>query len=381
MQLFNKLFTTKIEYIPVPLDEPENILLNEISKDKTPTVQPTEKIILPVVQPTVMDFTTFLLACHEKKYDSIRDLASTNKTIIKTHISTCLSDHNVQTVDVIKIFLDISPDAIFKIVQNNNFGTIFPRIKDKIDPKVVDDNNRNFCYYMKNIDDIFQILESNMDFDINHVDICNATFITYLASNNRFKDESVTKLVDCLKKTKYNFNNISNDGRSILCLSLNATTSEKQYNQAKIIVQIPELDILIETTWLELLVKKNNQSYASKLGFENLIKSVLDRNDHESFLCRLIDKYLCEGAEKDLITICICVHKLNVKKFKRMITNVDPHGNTFVHYAARMHFKQLLNIIYLMIDINAIKPNTNSKTPIDLYRDGKITNIFSTTQK
>ena len=349
----------------------KNIVLDEIPKDKTPVVQQ---------KPTVIDYKTFILACRENKYNSFKDLVEENKTVIDMHISTYLKDDKNKDINFIKIILDISPDAIFKIVRNDNFGTIFPEIKNKIDPKVVDDNNRNFYYYLKHHGDIIQILESNIDSDINHVDNNGMTFVTYLACNNIFKNESLANIVNCLRKTKYDFNNISKGGQSIFCCALNATTFEKQFSQAEILVQIPKFDILIETTWLESLVKKNNQSYNNKINFKNLIISILNRNDYKSFLLRLINKYLCKNAEKDLITICICTYICNAQKFKKMLIYVDADGNTFVHCAARLHFKQLLNIIYPVININAIKTNNNGKTPADLYRDGKITNIFSSTQ-
>ena len=385
MFLFEK-FIKNTEQSLVPSDissnTRENITLDEITEN------------LPVQHPNTtkkIKYEIFITACSKNsKLEKI--ITDVSISVIDAHIATYLTGKDELThyfknnehknSNIIKTFLEIRPFAIFKIISSNkfNFNIMFPKIKDKIDPKIVDEYNKNFAYYIGNINDIIQLLESDFEFDVNHIAFNNLTFVTYFAINNTTTNKDMIKLVDCLTKRKYNFNNVSMNDRSIFCLALNANSYVNKCELAKILVSIPELDVLVETTWLKLLIKRNDNSYSNNESFNLLLASILIRDDYESFLCRLIHKYLYETAEKDLTIICLYFYSINLNKFLKMLLYVGKNGNTFVHRVAQMHFKQLLILIHPIIE-NSIKPNNDGKLPSDLYSKSKMINVFAHIQQ
>jgi hypothetical protein len=363
---------------PLPQSNKKSMPLSKKSKNKY-------NLSEPVLQnnKNKMDYNTFVSALKNNKNNQTNIFPNHNKKEIDENINFFLKKNfkgnNNDEIDLMRLILVFDPNTIFKIASTAYFGKIFFKINDIIDPILVDSKKQNFLYHIDCIITIIQILESDFVFNVNHTNINNSTFITHYATNNVISIKNMTKLLDCLAKRQYIFDNVDISGRSIFCLALNTTNHVNKLKLIVIIIQMPEINVLLETTWIKHFLKKINKSYSDNAMFNFILSCIINRNDYKAFLCELSKKYCHANAEQDLIIICYYLHDINNIKFKKMLTYTDFNGNTFIHYVSQMHFEQLLRIIYPIIR-NCITLNNNNKMPSDLYNENKIENLFNCIQ-
>lgn len=272
---------------------------------------------------------------------------------IKKYLTTC-----PKFTDIIQL-LKNSPHAIFTIVEHSLFNHWLPKILNDLDPTVINDRKRNFLYYLS-VENYIFILNSDFTFDINHIDDEKNTSIMTVFNNKNLP-------ISSLQKRNYNFNQVNVYGRSMISLWYKP---EFTYENIITFISIPEYDLLSDMTWFELLFTNYNISYKHHNNIKCIMNCIIKREDYISFLYRFINTYLSIHIEQDLILVCILISKLNGKKLQEMLSYVGDGGNTFIHLAAKNHYKKLLYLVDPVI--GDIKSNDAGQTPRDLYQLQKI---------
>lgn len=124
------------------------------------------------------------------------------------------------------------------------FTTIFPRVKDNINGFLINSDKQTFLHKILTLEDSIIILESNIDLNVNQIDILGETFVCnyydnidrrYKEKNNDYSrsyftsSEKIIKFIELLVKKNYNINYIDSNNRSIINLCFREHKGSYQY--------------------------------------------------------------------------------------------------------------------------------------------------------
>lgn len=208
--------------------------------------------------------------------------------------------------NIVIAIIRIDPEYIFNFTKSDFFMDYFPDIMDYIDCELINEINQTFIFKLKNLNEIITVLKSNLKININHLDKYNRTFVTNFAANHTLDIDDFSKIIQILHKKKYNFNNVTNDNRSIFTFAFNRNLNKEAniaYGILQKLVVIPELDITIDLSWIRLLIEMTKNMYKSKIWIQMIIYHVLARNDCVSFMNNVIKKYDNSNSENDLFLL------------------------------------------------------------------------------
>ena len=322
-----------------------------------------------------MNYKLFINACRKMNINDLTNFVNNiddndlNEylSIFKNYIDTYNDEYGI----VNKLLLAY-PKYIFKITDSIKFKTLFPEIKQNININIEDDLKNTFIFHL-DITNAILILESDINVNVNHTNCGNSTFVFSLSNVTK---KNISDLIKILKKKSYNFNIVNRFNRSIFSLAFNKLDIIYQRDILVVLLEIKELNLFTETTWLKLIINEIDISYTNNTCIHKIFESILKRHDYLTFMLYLIQKYDHMDKEKHLIKLCYFISKIDKNKLNEMLQCIDTNGNTFFHFAAMFHFKDLIGINYPILKEN-IKENYNGKKPIDLYKENKIKNLLS----
>ncbi|AEQ60554.1 hypothetical protein [Acanthamoeba polyphaga mimivirus] len=332
------------------------------------------------------------------------------------HIIRSYVKHNVKSfidnnkINLLNKLLILFPESVFFMASCEKFITIFSKVKDNINGLLVNNDKQTFLHKILTLEDSMIILESNIDLNVNQIDINGDTFVSnyydnidalYKKNNNtnyenhHTSSKKMIKFVELLVKKNYNVNRVDNINRSIinLCFRVNVNKSiifsykNMAYKQQYFFIdyyclynlfQNEKIDPTMNFVWLKYML----QSYYPVFNINNknfhvILEICLNKINYKKFLFEVINDKYHTLDEKDMIMIVSIINNINNKKFCNMIKYVnESDGNTVFHLMAKFRYKQLLLVVTDIIRIE-YKANKSGKYPRDLYVESKISNVLN----
>lgn len=324
-----------------------------------------------------INFNNFVLLC--QKHDNSLDLSvfdDYTTKILNEYCSKYISNIiDIKKISVINTILRLNNLMIFNFVKIDKFFDVVHAIDKNIDLNALNKFGQNCLFHLGSVTKTMTMLKSELNIDINQTDDSGNTCIMYLKLD-LFTGEEFDTIVSLLQRKKYNFNLVNKFGECFLTKILDNDTigiANKKILLKKVI-NVPEYNILINPHWLFMLLRKElsgSTQHASLLN--NIMRNIVNKTDNNSLLCELLHNYHFQTAEDDIIYIMTKIKYIDSEKLISMLAYQDSDENTFVHIAAKHHYKKVLVFItnFMQISVGA---NKEGKYPVDLYRDGKIKN-------
>lgn len=328
-------------------------------------------------KPKEPKFHEFLSLCRKHVNDKEIDefvFRNYTKNVILPYLSyntdEILTHHKI----VLPIIIALHPEIIFNLATRDHFNIFFPTIAKKINGNLVDSHNQTFMFYIQKFNNITTVLRSDLDFNVNHTCKSGMTFLTSYLRYNTLTRYQYYELLPLLQERNYNFNNVSTMNRSIFSAISNLNTGTIDHEILKDLLNMPEIDVTIELTWLKLIIDNYGKSYNANAEFCNAMLIISIRNDYASFLFKLITKYIYYLTEEDFLKIILTFESKARGKLINMLQFKDDNGNTFIHVAARHRYKKILNLTLNLTSLDNIKigKNNDNKYPLDLYLENKL---------
>ncbi|QTF49279.1 hypothetical protein qu_387 [Acanthamoeba polyphaga mimivirus] len=319
------------------------------------------------------------------------------------HIIRSYVKHNVKSfidnnkINLLNKLLILFPESVFFMASHEKFTTIFPKIKDNINGLLVNNDKQTFLHKILTLEDSMIILESNIDLNVNQIDIFGETFVCNYYDNidRRYKEkndaycqnyytssEKIIKFVELLIKKNYNINYIDSNNRSIINLCFREHKGSYQclidYYCLNKFFQNKKFDPTMNFVWLKYMIQSYYPvSNNNNKNFFTILKTCLNNINYKKFLFEVINDKYHTLDEKDMILIVSTINNINNKKFCNMIKYVnESDGNTVFHLMAKFRYKQLLLMVTDIIRIE-YKANKSGKYPRDLYIESKISNVLN----
>jgi len=278
---------------------------------------------------------------------------------------------------VFNVILFLYPVAIFRVATHDGFGRIFHKIMNHNNVNLLNEFGQNFIYKINSLNNIIKILDSDLELNVNHTDNKGITFVMYYTHKTIIAPDQFEKFLCVLKKRNYDFNNVfftSNNslaknmhGLSIFDAAFNTSSFKQSYEILNQLIKIPELDITKDLLWFKRVMTFENYTYEQQYNLSILLFNIMERHDYSYFLINIIKCYLYSNAENDLMLIISICKSIQTKKLNEIINQINENSNTFIHYAAMLHYKKLI-INIINTHSTKFKPNNNRDCPIDLYK-------------
>ncbi|MEM3062209.1 MAG: hypothetical protein QW303_01495, partial [Nitrososphaerota archaeon] len=290
---------------------------------------------------------------------------------IDNYMETILHYHSRTIIKIVIICLHIDESTILKLIKYPSIVGLCEHYIMFVNMAIVDSHKRNFLFHVVvdnqcSFDNLLSILGSSLKFDVNHKDKYGYTFVLkYLEKHGYGNPDKINVLVDNLRYRKYDFNHISKSGISFFA----PIFRYRKIDYLLKILDIPELDITLDPQWIRIVVEEIKTSKGNLNTVKDIFFIILGRKDYTMFLCNLIKRYYSPSAEDDLIEM-ICGFMIDREKVINMISYIDSDRNTFIHLAAKKHYKRLLSFL----DFTEVKifPNNQGKYPDDLYEESRV---------
>ncbi|AKI80099.1 hypothetical protein QJ850_gp600 [Acanthamoeba polyphaga mimivirus] len=355
----------------------------------------------------------FIDRCEKSDSISENDFLDYPEHVISSYVKDNVKsfiDNN--KIDLLNKLLTLFPKSVFFMASCEKFTTIFPSIKDNINGLLVNNNKQTFLHKILNLEDSIIILESNINLNVNQIDIYGETFVSnyydsidilYKKNKNtsyencHITSKKIIEFVKLLIRKNYNINYVDNNNRSIinLCFRVNddksiishSTKKNMAYRQTYFFIDYcclynffynEKIDPTMNFVWLKYMIHlyypvfNTNNKY-----FFMILETCLKNKNYKKFLFEIINDKFHTLDEKDIIMIVSIINNINNKKFRNMVKYVnESDGNTVFHLMAKFRYKKLLLTVSDIIRIE-YKANKNGKCPRDLYIESKISNILN----
>ena len=297
-----------------------------------------------------------LLSDMKKKYDYDNVIPTYHELMNPEHIDQyfnyyCLEHSKSFTVKDAKFFTIILSSettiTIFNLVEHDIPVDAIKILAAKIDVYALNKRHETPLFKINSPSYLLSCL--NLDINVNVLNIDDVTFLYNFVSTQNCDHASLLKILYSLDLKKFKFNEGINKQ-----LILSAFKNKITPNIYKTLILFTPFDVTNDTFWLKEAVDKS-------IPFANLI---LQRQDVDSFLNKLLDKYnVCDFEP----LLCQIVNAFRGHpKVKNMITYKDHNGDTVLHKLAILKYTKLLrDLLHIYNDVH-VGENRQGKTIEDL---------------